>query len=49
MVSVISGPVSFDRDPDPDSYQAIFFIPIPIQGNDTKSTDPDPQHCRTLQ
>ena len=42
MVLVGSGSVSFDTDPD--SGSSHFLIRILIQGNDTDSTDPDPQH-----
>ena len=38
---VFVGSESFDMDPD--SVQ--FLILIRIQGNETDSTDPDPQHC----
>ena len=40
MVLVGSGSVSFDTDPDSGSSHFL----IRIQGNDTDSTDPDPQH-----
>ena len=42
MVLVGSGSVSFDTDPD--SGSSHFLIRIRIQGNDTDSMDPDPQH-----
>ena len=43
MVLVGSGSESFDTDPN--SGSSHFFIRIRIQGKDTDSTDPDPQHC----
>ena len=42
MVLVGSGSVSFYMDPD--SGSSHFLIRILIQGNDTDSTGPDPQH-----
>ena len=46
MVFVCSGSVSFDTDQD--SGFGHLLIRIRIQGNETDSTIPDPQHCVRL-